>query len=77
MNNECNPSQMLRLMQVRLAEQLQGRNVTVETVNALMALRTKAAADQETDIRIDFSQANQVCDVNSDIALIQRVCAFS
>ena len=43
-------------LQVRLAEQLKESNVMDKVVGALMALRTKAGAEQSADMRIDFSQ---------------------
>ena len=34
--------------------------MTAGVVSSLMALRTKASADQDASVRIDFSQANEV-----------------
>lgn len=55
------------MLKVRLAEQLGESNVTAEVVSALMALRTKAAADQDANPRIDLSQASKVSSSRSSV----------
>ena len=52
-----------------MAEQLQESKVTAAVISSLMALRTKASADQDTSIRIDFSQSNEVIPLDNGFHL--------